>query len=117
MDPQIALQLYVTIAKISATILALYMAMIIFALRDEILSQLILRHRLPYFTVLLTCCVLSLATIVSVLELLVLDLEVPYEDSRASSGFLLLCSSVFLMLYSFWVLISEKKRLSNEKKE
>ena len=113
MDPQIALQLILTLAKISGTILAMFMAVIIFALRDEDLARLILlketRGYAPLLTLLSGCFALGSQIIISILETFHINLGESYDDLRMVFILGLFSLSIVLVLGIFVTLLLEKR--------
>jgi len=113
MDPHIALQLLLTLAKISGTILAIFMAIIIFALRDENLAQHILQGKplgyIPLFTLLTGCICLALQIIYTLFEVFHINLEESYNDSEMVHALVFFSISIALVLQNFVMLLWVKR--------
>jgi len=106
MDPQVALHLLATIAQISGTVLAIYVAITIFALQDKTLVKLMQKWSYVFF--LFPALSWVITTIGAVVGLSMLDLERPYDDYNAYAIVTSFCVSLFLMLLRFWTIIRVK---------
>ena len=113
MDPQVAVALLATIAQISGTVLAIYIAVVIFILQDETLARLILKDGKlgATFILLGPAFTWAFVTTLAIIELLTLDLEKPYSDFVAFAVVITFGVALFLMVVRFWSLISAKKSL------
>lgn len=118
MDPQIAVQVLLTIAKISGTMLAIFMAVIIFSLRDESLARLILlrkpRGGAPLFTLLTTCFLFGLEIIGSLFLASQVNLGESYGDAEMLGSLVAFSVSIALMFAVFGMLLLEKRDFLKE---
>ncbi len=115
MDPQITVQLLLTVAKISGTILAIFMAIIIFALRDEDLARLLLQGEpfgfLPLITLVAGCLTLILQIAVSLFTVFRINLGESYDDLNMAIVLIMFSLSLTLVVSTFVVLLLEKRNL------
>jgi hypothetical protein len=101
LDPQIASQYLGTLAQISGTILAVFIAIIIYVFQDRVMAQSLTHAKGFLLSVIFTCSSWGILIFVSVAEIGALRMGIPYDDLRASSiggwfGF-----SLFLLIYDF----------------
>ena len=104
MDPQIALQLFLTIAKISGTMLAIFLAIVIFALRDKDVARLFLTkkqyHYAPLIAVFACAFLFGLMIMSSLFNALDVNLEVPFDESIVRGNFSFFYPSLYFLSYS-----------------
>jgi hypothetical protein len=101
LDPQIASQYLGTLAQISSTILAVFIAMIIYVFQDRVMGKLLTHAKGFLLSVIFTCSSWSILIFFSVTEISALRMGTSYDDLRVSYiggwfGF-----SLFLLVYDF----------------
>lgn len=113
MDPQTALQLLLTLAKISGTILAILMAIIVFAIRDEDLARMILLGKphsyWPLIALSISCFLFALGIVVPLLVIFKLNFGEPVSDSSIIGLLIPFIGSLVSLFLFFGALLSEKR--------
>ena len=108
MNPEIAVQIFSDIAKISGTAMSLFIAVVIFALRDSDLARNILRNKWERFTLIIVV-LYSLAMIIgSLYQMVQIDLTQPYPVDRITEAILFFGGFLFSMFVVFTSLVWEK---------
>ena len=108
MNPEIALQIFSDIAKIAGTALAIYFAMIIFALRDKDLVNVIVKNAWARLAIILAPFLFIVVIVISLLTMSQIDTAVPYDFGRLLEFILLFAFSLIIELVVFFVLMWEK---------
>jgi len=112
MDPQVAIQSILTLAKISGTVLAIHMAIIIFALRDKLLAQVIAEYtfRIAILPALSLCAKITI-DIIMVITIGYLDpLQDYYLISAVIATIVLFLVSISVLFTSVELLIDIKRK-------
>lgn len=113
MDPETAVQLLLALAKISGTILAILMAIIVFSIRDEDLARLILLGKphgyWPLVTLSISCLLFALEIVFPLSAVFYLNLGEPVSDSKVLGLFIPFVASFVALFVFFGALLSEKR--------
>lgn len=114
MDPQIALQFLGTLIQTSGTILAIYIAILIYTLQDKTLSSLLLKDKSFLGTIGLSCGLWVLIIALSLADLFSLNLKEPYSDFMAFNKASVFVFALLFMVADFIRLIWKRKKLLQE---
>jgi len=114
MDLQVAIQILLTLAKITGTMLAVYMAVLIFALSDKNISQLILRFRRVRLALMGTAFMFFFNIFWDIGTVALIDPGNPYIniDIAVFFAFLLFVGSFIMLFSTFWSFLTVKKTLT-----
>jgi hypothetical protein len=113
MNPEIAVQIFSDIAKISGTILSIFIAVIIFAVTDKDLMNIILKDKAAKVTVTLATIFWSLEVILSLVVMSRIDTAQPFDPYGLWGFILFFAIEIFLTLYVFFLLLHAKQRSLN----
>lgn len=117
MDAQIAAQFLGALLQVAATIFAVYIALIIFIIQDRVLSSVFLKYKIVSSTFVIGC-VTWIATIFSyIMEFHKLGLAEPYGEMDFLWNVVSFSLAIIAFLFSFWFLISYRKRIFTESME
>lgn len=111
LDPQIAAQFLGTIAQVSATIFAIYLALITIILQDKELSKIFLKGKLYLVTFSLVFLCYSVLLSVSLWDFFRLRLGEQFSDFYAFSLFVGFVFSLAALSLNFFLLLNIKKCL------
>jgi len=114
MDPQIASQYLGTLAQISTTILAVFIAIVIYVFQDRVMAQILTHAKDFLFSIIFTCSSWGALIFVSVTEISGLRMGTPYDSPVGYYiggwfGF-----SLFLIVYDFIRIIQLKMQSVKE---
>ena len=113
MDPNIALQFFLTLAKICGTVLAIFMAIIVFALKDEDLARLLLQKEpggyAPLLTLLLGCTTLITLMLGALFEIVQTNWGELYDVSSLMTYLAGFSIALVFVFFTFVMLLWEKR--------
>jgi hypothetical protein len=112
MDPQIAAQYLGTLAQISSTIFAVFIAIIVYIFQDREMARLLSHAKGFLFFIIFTCSSWAVLIFVSVTEITALRIGTPFNDLIITYiggwfGF-----SLFLLVYDFVRIIRLRMQLT-----
>jgi hypothetical protein len=84
LDPQMAAQFLGSLAQISATFFAVYLAILVYILQEKSLARVLLRENIFKALLFVTCAVFVFLIAVCLEQLIELNPLNPYSNSRAS---------------------------------
>ena len=116
MDPQIASQLLGTLVQVSGTILAVYVAVILYILQEKSLAQLLLKPKYFYVSFGASCAGFSTIILFSLGYFLLLKFEQPFSDSAAFYLVLGFAISLLLLFVNCGIVIWLRRKVLRKRR-
>lgn len=117
MNPQIAAQFLGTMAQVSVTILAIYIAVITYILQDKDLGKRLINSKPFLLSFGFTCLGYSSLIVQCFIDFLKLDLQEQYSDTNAFSFIFLFCFSLCLLFGNFLLVMSRRRKFLNKRRQ